>query len=253
MASEGAARVDDAVVPPRPDRWDALAAGLAHEIKNPLSTMRLTLQLLREDLQGRENPSPAKILPRVDLLITEVDRLQQILNDFQRLARKPDLELRRTDVNAMISDLQAFLGPEFAANDISLVIQLDHGTGEICADELLLRQALHNLLRNSVQAMPDGGTLTVTTRGQDDRLVVTIIDTGKGIPENVRSRIFDGFFSTKAGGTGIGLALTRLIVEQHGGTISCMSEPGQGTMFTLELPLDGPPGPGEAEGRGCEG
>jgi signal transduction histidine kinase len=222
------------------DRWEALAAGLAHEIKNPLSTINLTLQMLREDVYARDRNSPAELVPRIDLVISEVEHLQQIVQDFLRLARAPQLNVQAEDVNSLIEEVRAFLAPELEERGIDPVIHVDRSIGLAQVDLPLFRQVVNNLLRNALQAMPDGGVLTVQTRREDPYFVLRVIDTGKGIPENLRDRIFDGFFSTRPEGTGIGLTLTRQIVELHGGTVTCQSALGKGTLFEVRIPLGGP-------------
>lgn len=220
--------------------WGALAGGLAHEIKNPLSTMNISLQLLREDLQARSSVPTAQVLPRIELLVSEIRRLQKILNDFLRLARTPELALADRDPNAILEDILAFLSPELRRQNITLVTQLDRTVRSIRVDPDQLRQALINLVRNALEAMPGAGTLTLTSRRAGARFELDVIDTGQGIKQEILGRIFDGFFSTKPGGTGIGLAITRQIVGLHGGTIACQSEPGRGSKFTISLPIDGP-------------
>lgn len=220
----------------RLQQWGALAGGLAHEIKNPLSTMNISLQLLREDLMGRPSISSAQILPRVDLLISEVGHLQKILADFLRLARAPELSPQVKDPNAILEETLAFLKPELNEHRIGIVTQLDREHSQLLFDPNLIRQALVNLFKNALEAMPNGGTLTVQSRWTDDHFQVDIIDTGDGIAEDIRSRIFDGFFSTKPGGTGIGLSLTRQIVERHAGSIVCASAVGKGSYFSVKLP-----------------
>ena len=237
---------EESTGPPRPSKWATLAAGLAHEIKNPLSTMNLTLQLLREDLKGRETVPPSQIVPRIDLLISEVVQLERILNAFLRLARDPHVERRLADPNALVQETRAFLKPEFQERGVTLVEQLDLGIGSVSLDPALFRQAILNLLKNALQAMPDGGTLTVHTHIAGGQFVLDVIDTGHGIHENLLERIFQGFFSTKPGGSGLGLPITRQIVELHGGTLTCQSAQGSGTRFRITLPLGGPDAGGVA-------
>lgn len=217
-------------------QWGALAGGLAHEIKNPLSTMNITLQLLQEDLRSRPQVSSRKLLPRVELLLDEVQRLQRIVTDFLKLAKAPELELRKRDANTLIEEIERFIGPELESVGVDLVTQLDRTAGQVEVDPDLLRQALLNIIRNALQAMPEGGTLTVQTYGTEDAFRLEIIDTGDGMEDGVRARVFDGFFSTRPGGTGIGLAVTRQIIQLHGGDVTCESAPGMGSRFTVTLP-----------------
>ncbi|MAB91043.1 MAG: two-component sensor histidine kinase [Planctomycetes bacterium] len=226
----------------RLSQWGALAGGLAHEIKNPLSTMNISLQLLEEDLRERPQVGSAKLLPRVELLTSEVQRLQRIVNDFLKLAKAPELDLKELDPNTLVEAIQAFVLPEFERQSVALAIQLDRAAGSIRVDPDLVRQALLNIIRNALQAMPDGGTLTVQTIASDEVFRIEFIDTGAGMDAGVRARVFDGFFSTRPGGTGIGLAITRQIIQLHGGDVICESAPGLGSKFTVTLPIHGPEG-----------
>lgn len=226
----------------RLSQWGALAGGLAHEIKNPLSTMNISLQLLEEDLRERPQVGSAKLLPRVELLTSEVQRLQRIVNDFLKLAKAPELDLKERDPNTLVEAIQAFVLPEFERQSVALAIQLDRAAGSIRVDPDLVRQALLNIIRNALQAMPDGGTLTVQTIASDEVFRIEFIDTGAGMDAGVRARVFDGFFSTRPGGTGIGLAITRQIIQLHGGDVICESAPGRGSKFTVTLPIHGPEG-----------
>jgi two-component system sensor histidine kinase HydH len=223
---------------PRLAQWGALAAGLAHEVNNPLSTMSIGLDLLREDLQGRPHVSSAHLLPRIDLLLREVGHLQRIVQDFLRLAREPQLDLRERDPHRLLEEVLALLGPELELARIAVTTQLDRTVTLLRLDPDLFRQVLMNVFRNAIQAMPEGGTLTVLTRGTPDDFSFEIIDTGRGIPPELLGRIFDGFFSTRPGGTGIGLTIARQIVDQHKGRISCESAPGRGTRFLITLPRE---------------
>jgi signal transduction histidine kinase len=218
-------------------RFEALAGGLAHEIRNPLSTINITLQLLREDLAERPGARENADLRRVDVVLAEVKRLERIVQDFLRLARDPSPRLRRTDVNALVEDALAFMSAEFRAARIDVVSQLDRRIPPTAIDDSLFRQAVLNLFRNAVQAMPQGGVLTVQSRSVDGRFLLDVIDTGLGMTPEVHERVFDVFFSTKPGGSGLGLPLVRQIIERHGGEVRCESAPGLGSRFSLLVPL----------------
>ncbi len=217
--------------------WGALAGGLAHEIKNPLSTMNITLQLLREEWAEGTTPRERKTLQRIDVLLAEIRRLEKIVADFLSLAREHALELVPTDIGRLIADLVDFLRPELSRQGIRTALHLDHGVGSVAVDVNLLRQALLNLLRNSIDAMPDGGDLTIQMRREDGSVRIDVIDTGAGMTRETLDRIFQAFFSTKRHGTGLGLPTTRRIFEEHGGSIEAQSEPGRGTLFTARLPV----------------
>jgi two-component system, NtrC family, sensor histidine kinase HydH len=218
-------------------RFETLAAGLAHELRNPLSTINITLQLLRESLAAkpgaRENPD----LRRVDVVLGEAARLEKIVQDFLRLARDPTPSLRSTDVNAVVDDALLLMNGEFRTTGIEVTPQFDRRIPKAPLDESLFRQALLNVFRNAAQAMAKGGVLTVQTRLDGGSFAVDVIDTGQGMAPEVRNRVFDVFFSTKPGGTGLGLPIVRQILELHGGSASCESAPGVGTKITLRAPI----------------
>lgn len=217
--------------------WGALAGGLAHEIKNPLSTMSISLQLLLEDLKASPQVHSGKIRPRIEMLTGEVERLQRIVNDFLTLAKDPELVLEPRNPNELIEAMEQFIGPELRRKGIHVVTQLDSRAPDIPLDADHFRQVLINIIRNAIDAMPAGGTLTLQSRVEGGEILVEVIDTGHGVPPDVLPRIFDGFFSTRPGGTGIGLAISRRIVENHGGSIDCESTPGRGSRFIIRLPV----------------
>ena len=219
-----------------------LAGGLAHEIRNPLSTLSLNLDLLAEDFQDAETPRDRRVLKRVERLQHEVQRLYGIVENFLRFARVQDLKLEPTDLNEVVDELRDFYEPNAASRGIVIRTQFatDLPLGLIDVD--LFKQALLNLVLNADHAMPSGGELILTTRREDPWIVLDVIDTGQGMTDEVRTRIFDAFFSTRAAGSGLGLPTTRKIVEEHGGTIHVRSDPGKGSRFTIRLPVcDGPP------------
>jgi len=214
-----------------------LAGGLAHEIRNPLSTLSLNLDLLAEDFQDAETPRDRRVLKRVERLQHEVQRLYGIVENFLRFARVQDLKLEPTDVNEVVDELRDFYEPNAASRGIVIRTQFaaDLPLGLIDVD--LFKQALLNLVLNADHAMPSGGELILTTRREGPWIVLDVIDTGLGMTDEVRTRIFDAFFSTRSAGSGLGLPTTRKIVESHGGTIHVRSDPGKGSQFTIRLPV----------------
>ena len=214
-----------------------LAGGLAHEIKNPLSTMSLNLDLLVEDFRGAETPRDRRVLQKLERVRRETGRLNDIVEDFLRFARVQDLRTEPVDLNALVDDLRDFCEPQAVEQDVVIRTQYDPELPPVPLDVDLFKQALWNLIRNAQHAMPEGGDLILRTRVEGDHAVLEVTDTGVGMDEAVAAKVFDAFFSTRPGGSGLGLPTTRKVVEAHGGTIALRSEPGQGTMFTLRLPL----------------
>lgn len=216
-----------------------LVGGLVHEIRNPLSTMTMNLDLMAEDLAETESPRDRRLLQKVDRVRKESRRLEAILQDFLRFARISSLleEARPVSLNAAVEDLRDFYEPQAATQGILIRTHLDGALPLVQLHADLFKQALLNLFLNAQHAMPDGGELIVSTRLDGDQAVLDVVDTGHGIPEDVQGRIFDAFFSTRASGTGLGLATTRRIVEAHGGSIRFLSEPGKGSQFTIRLPI----------------
>jgi signal transduction histidine kinase len=214
-----------------------LAGGLAHEIRNPLSTLSLNLDLLAEDFQNPETSRDRRALQRVDRLRHEVDRLQGIVESFLRFAKVQDLKLQPADLSAIADELRDFYEPQAATNGIVIRTRFAQDLPPVRLDVDLFKQALLNLVLNAQHAMPSGGDLILTTRRDGNWAVLDVIDTGAGMTDQVRERIFDAYFSTRPGGSGLGLPTTRKIVEAHGGAIHVQSEPGKGSQFSVRLPL----------------
>lgn len=214
-----------------------LAGGLAHEIRNPLSTMCLNLDLLAEDFQTPESPRDRRVAQKIERLRKETHRLQNILEDFLRFARAQALRKVLVDLNVVIEEMRDFCEPQAMVQGIVVRTHYDTGLPKVEIDVELFRQALLNLILNAEHAMPHGGELILTTRREGTEAVVEVTDTGVGMTEDVRARVFDAFYSTRPGGSGLGLPTTRKIVESHDGTIDVQSEPAKGTQFTIRLPL----------------
>lgn len=214
-----------------------LTGGLAHEIKNPLSTIQLNLQLLREDLDPH-HPGHGRLVTRLNTVQKEVSRLRDILDDFMRYAGKLELDRRRLDLGSLLEELVDFFSPQAQAHRVQLRLRKPDQPLVAPVDERLLKQALLNLMINAVQAMPEaGGEVMLSARREDGRAVLEVIDTGRGMAPEALARIFHAYYSTKPGGTGLGLAIAKRMVDEHGGHISATSEEGKGTMFRIELPV----------------
>ncbi|WP_165231258.1 sensor histidine kinase [Aquisphaera insulae] len=214
-----------------------LAGGLAHEVRNPLSTLSLNLDLLSEDFQKPETPRDRRVKQRVERLKREVQRLHDIVENFLRFARFQEVETTSADLNLVIEELCDFYEPQAATQGIVLRTHLAPELPPVALDADLFKQALLNLVLNAEHAMPEGGELILTSRREGTSVIVEVTDTGTGIPVDVLGRIFDAFYSTRSGGSGLGLPTTRKIVEAHGGSIEVQSEPGKGSRFTIRLPI----------------
>ena len=213
-----------------------LAGGLAHEIRNPLSTIGMNLELLAEELENDDSQRARRMLRRIANLQGECRNLEEILNAFLQFARAGELHLSDGNLNTIVSDYVDFLEPQANSMEVELRPHLDSDLPIVMLDKSLMRQALVNLCRNAIEAMPEGGSIDLLTRTRGEDVVLEIIDTGKGMDEKTRGQMFQAFFSTRSGGSGLGLPTVRKIVEAHHGRISCESEVGKGTRFTITLP-----------------
>lgn len=214
-----------------------LAGALAHEIKNPLSTIRLNMQLLAEEFAEPATPAQVRARKRVDLVQNECQRLQELLDDFLNFAKARQLSLEPTDLNAEIVEALEFFAPQASQANVELVRYLDPDLPRIQLDGEAFRGALLNLMLNAVQAMPDGGQLVIRTSSAPGLVILHLIDTGVGMDDHTAAHMFDAFFSTTPGGTGLGLPTTAKVIEAHGGRIQVQSAVGRGTQFTVELPV----------------
>jgi signal transduction histidine kinase len=214
-----------------------LTGGLAHEIKNPLSTIQLNLQLLREDLPT--GVDSIRLHNRLATVQKETGRLREILDDFMRYAGKIELDRRPHDVNELLEELADFYAPQAQLQRVQLRLRKSPEPITADLDERLIKQVILNLMINAVQAMPEqGGEIILSARRDGDAVVVIdVVDTGIGIPPDKLDKLFDAYYSTKSGGTGLGLALARRVIQEHGGRISVTSEVGKGSDFRIELPV----------------
>ena len=222
-----------------------LTGGLAHEIKNPLSTVGLNLQLAEEDLDGSD-PNQHRVIRRLHTVQREANRLREILDDFLRFAGKMELDRRPTDVNALLEEIADFFSPQASLQRVQLRVRKLDRPLIVPVDPRLIQQALLNLMINAVQAMTAGGgsgelILSAAAPTPAEPMArLDVIDTGPGIPADVLPNIFTAYYSTKKSGTGLGLAISQRVAAEHGGSLTVTTEPGKGTDFTLRLPMVAP-------------
>jgi signal transduction histidine kinase len=212
-----------------------MAAHVTHEIRNPLSSIGLNIELLEENLAEAGASGESKNL--LGAIAREVQRLEHLSEEYLRVARLPQPRMESEDVATKVREIVAFAKPEMDRAGLELSLEVEDEIPPALFDEGQIRQAILNVLRNAREAMADGGKIEVYVQADGMSVVVGIDDRGSGIPEDVRSRIFDPFFSTKGEGTGLGLAITRQIVEAHGGSIAVEPREGGGTSFRLLLPI----------------
>ena len=214
-----------------------LAAGLAHEIKNPLSTININLKLLVEDLGRAPDELHGRWLRRLLSVQEETARLMGILDDFLQFAGKVELNPTATDLRALMGELTDFFMPQAEAAGVVLRTALPETPVTAWVDGKLLKQAVLNLMLNAVQATQRGGELLIRLSAARGQALIEVTDTGPGIPSEHLPKVFEVYFSTKPGGSGLGLPTTRRIIREHGGDIRVESAVGKGTRFVISLPL----------------
>jgi len=213
-----------------------LTGGLAHEIRNPLSTLTLNLELLREDLERPGAAADPRILRKLETIGQEAKRLEQILDDFLRFAGKHEVRLEAQDVNAVVREAVAFYAERLARAHVQVRTSFAENLPPVALDADLIKQAVSNLVLNAEAAMPNGGDLMLSTERVKRGICIHVTDTGVGIRPEDLDKIGQPYYSTRKGGTGLGLPTVHRIVKEHGGTLEVHSEPGRGTRFTLWLP-----------------
>ncbi len=212
-----------------------LTRELVHEIRNPLNSINLNLQILEEDLSTENRGSPEDLQRRVRRIRGEVERLERILTDFRRYANLPPLTFETCDLAVLIEEVLDFNEPEAQRQKVQVSREIQK-LPPVQLDQSQFKQALLNLIINGVQAMEDGGTLTVRAKPLNEGIQIDVEDTGKGIEPEQLDKIFDLFISTKEEGTGVGLTIVKQVIEGHGGQVKVESKPGQGTKFSILLP-----------------
>lgn len=210
-----------------------ITSGVAHEVKNPLNAMVLQLEILKAKLAEHG----AMVKPQLDTLSSEIRRLDRVVKTFLDFTRPVELRLSETDLEQVVREVFTLAEPQAQQNHVQLMIEKDGPVPKLKVDRDLFKQALLNLVLNGCQAMPAGGKLKIRPRKSERRVELEIADQGVGIPPEVQPRIFSLFFTTKPGGSGVGLAMAFRIIQLHNGSIEFSSEPNRGTTFRIALPV----------------
>ncbi|CAI9084670.1 PAS domain-containing sensor histidine kinase [Candidatus Methylacidiphilum fumarolicum] len=217
-----------------------LAAGVAHELGNPINALSIHFQLLEKRfkklLQKTEEKGEKEIENSFAAIRSELRRLDGIINQFLKAIRPSPPKLRLLSVNQLIKQTVEFLSPEFQNLDILLELHLDRGLPLLRADKNQLKQAFYNILKNGIEAVGKNGIIKISTHYDDSFLTISFQDNGGGIPQEVMSQVFKPYFTTKASGTGLGLLIVRRIIRDHGGEVQIESENGKGTTVKILLP-----------------
>jgi signal transduction histidine kinase len=214
-----------------------LAAGVAHEIKNPLGSLSIHIQLIQKTLAGGGSKYNKAIDKYLSVVNEEIARLNQIVVDFLFAVRPMNMDLRYGDINTLIAEVAEFVSYELKEANIECVLDLREDLPFINFDERFMKQALLNLIKNAIAAMDGGGRLSIKTAVQDESVLITVADNGAGIPEETLPKIFEPYFTTRETGSGLGLTLVFKIIREHQGEITVKSRPGEGSAFTVTLPV----------------
>jgi signal transduction histidine kinase len=215
---------------------EAIAAGIAHEVRNPLNALQINLGILEQELSEIVPDRGNHVFEVIGKIAGELRSLDNFVTEFLRFARPPRPALEPVAVRLLLADLVTFIGPECSRKGVSLSLAVEDGPETVMADPFQLKHAVLNLVLNALQATPPGGAIATETAGDAGTLEVRVRDSGEGMTDDVLTRVFEAFFTTREGGTGLGLPIARRIAEAHGGTLTLRSRESEGTVATLSLP-----------------
>ncbi|MDZ4198769.1 MAG: ATP-binding protein [Kiritimatiellia bacterium] len=215
-----------------------LAAGVAHEIGNPLNSLTIHLQLLRRELEALPEDARATVEELVAVASREVERLDGIIHQFLRAVRPVAPKLESASLRRVLDESIDFLKHEIADHKVLVEVEGESPLPPVRLDPAQIRQALFNVIKNAVESMPEGGVLRISLSSDDRMVSIGFQDTGAGIDSEVMNRIFDPYYTTKQGGSGLGMMIVQRVIRDHGGEIEIESEAGRGTRVTLFLPRE---------------
>jgi signal transduction histidine kinase len=214
-----------------------LSLKVAHEVRNPIAAIELNAELLGDMVQGRVSEDGTEATALIGAIRDQVSALDALTEEYLAFARFPRPQFEEDSVNEMVTAVAEFVRPLAARQGITVKVSTDETVPPMEIDRTLLRQAVLNLMKNGIEAAPQGGALTLTTRQVAETVEIAVSDNGPGIAAEVGKRLFEQFFTTKPQGTGLGLSISRQILEEHGGTLRWSSTPGEGATFTMTLPI----------------
>jgi two-component system, sporulation sensor kinase E len=213
-----------------------LAAGVAHEIGNPLNSLHIHLQLMERQAHKLDGAAREELRESIDIARSEVNRLDSIVTQFLRAIRPSQPQLHPENVNTIVEETLRFFTPEIQDRDIAVEQELRSDLPMLQIDRDQMKQAFYNVIKNSLQAMHRRGTLRIHTDRDDTHVLISFIDTGSGMSAENLGRVFEPYFTTKPSGTGLGLLIVRRIVREHGGELAIESSEGKGLTLTIRLP-----------------
>jgi len=218
-----------------PSLIETLAAGVAHEVRNPLNSVQINLSIIEKELSEQLPDHDAHVFVVLRKIAGEIKRLDDFVSEFLRFARPPRLNLERLPVRSLLNDLATFIAPECSKKGVELSLDLS-GPETILVDGFQLKQAVLNLVLNALQASAANGHILIRTWADRRGFTIAVRHDGEGMAPAIKDEVFTPFFTTRQEGTGLGLPLVRRIAEQHGGSAELLSAPGEGTTVTLVLP-----------------
>jgi signal transduction histidine kinase len=217
-----------------------LSLKIAHEVRNPIAAIELNAEILGDIVRSRSGPDMDEAGSLVTAIRDQVNTLDALTEEYLTFARFPRAHFEEDSVNHLVQELADFVRPVATRQGLTVRVITDPSVPMMELDRGLLRQAVHNLVKNGQEALSRGGELTIETRTRDEVVEIAVSDTGAGIPEELAPRLFEPFFTTKPQGTGLGLSIASQMVEEHGGKIRFENRPGTGATFVISLPLKRP-------------
>lgn len=217
--------------------FNLITSGVNHEIRTALNPLSINVQLLRKEISKIDNPKAGNLLDTIAIVEHEINRINNVMEEFVRIAKFPHPRFRKEDINLIIKEVAELISPRAKESGVEVCLSLPNEIPLLMLDSEQMKQVILNLSVNAIQAMPDGGTLTIGTLKDGQKILIRVSDTGKGIPPEIMKDIFTPIFSTKEEGLGLGLSIAQRIVEAHGGKIMCRSEINKGAVFEIMIPL----------------